>query len=263
MCDIDFGVYRSNPKVLTMRILESHLEEILHDIKNLKKGMTNPEAEYATIAVGYQILALLILETGSFLPDIVGQEVLKSTTWEYDYNQWKWSSDLIKSRKPFLKQFRRTLRRYSGEKGFIENIPNKSRLLERIFGIDDFSNYLNSGYSFRSLIKAFSIKFLYLDMCQLELIPKEVFLCKDLEELSLSNNYLQEIPKEINRLRHLKKLILSHNKISSLPNEIGSLKSLELLWVDDNLLTSLPSSINLLDLKDFDTRGNPHESLRC
>lgn len=79
----------------------------------------------------------------------------------------------------------------------------------------------------------------------------------------MSNNYLQEIPKEIYRLKHLKKLILTHNKISSLPNEIGSLKSLELFWIDDNLLTSLPNSINLLNLKDFDARNNPSESLLC
>jgi len=119
-CGLDLDMYRSNPKVLTMRILESHLEEILHDIKNLKKGMTNPEAEYATIAVGYQILALLILETGSFLPDIVRQEVLKSTIWEYDYKQWRWGSNTIESRKTFLEKFREALDHYiPGERYFI------------------------------------------------------------------------------------------------------------------------------------------------
>ncbi|MEE9379356.1 MAG: leucine-rich repeat domain-containing protein [Candidatus Lokiarchaeia archaeon] len=164
---------------------------------------------------------------------------------------------MIENRRFYLKQFRRAIRRYNGEKCFVENISNKSRLLEKIFGIDVFYSYLNSTYSFKKLIKAFSLKFLYLDLCQLESVPTEVFLCKNLEELSLSNNSLTYIPKEIYKLNHLKKLILSHNQISSLPDEIGTLKSLELLWVDDNQLTSLPRSLNYLkNLRDLDTSKN-------
>ncbi|MFW9988469.1 MAG: hypothetical protein ACFFC3_07425 [Candidatus Odinarchaeota archaeon] len=89
VCGLDMGKNRANPNILTIKILESHLEEILYDLEKLKKDITIKDAEYVTITVGYQILALLILETGSFLPDVVKQEVLKSTIREYDYKQWR------------------------------------------------------------------------------------------------------------------------------------------------------------------------------
>lgn len=271
LCGIDYCAYSSDPKVLTMKILDGNLDKIVERIEELNKTVDERpyrgkvlfgepvydefiySHEQASLA--YQILALLILETASFLPEKVKQEVLKSTTWEYD-KRWGWSPDLVDDRKFFLKQFRRALRRYNGKKCFVENIPNNSSFLEKNIGIDDFINYLNSKYSFKKLLKAFSLKFLYLDMCQLETIPKEVFLCKNLEELSLSNNSLTGIPEEIGRLSHLKKLILSHNKISRLPDEIGRLKNLELLWVDDNQLTSLPPSLSLLNISDIDTSKN-------
>ena len=271
-CGLDYYEYGVHPEILTMKILENNLDKIIYRIEELKKTVDErPFRGYGLFgepvydefiysldqaSVAYHILGLLILETGSLLPENVKREVLKSTTWKYDKHRG-WSPDLIEYRRFFLKQFRRTIRRYNGEKCFVENIPNKSRLLEKIFDIDVFYKYLNSTYSFKKLIKAFSLKFLYLDLSQLKSVPNEVFLCKNLEELSLSNNSLTNIPKEIYKLSHLKKLILSHNQISSLPDEIGNLKSLELLWVNDNQLTSLPSTMtNLRNLKDLVTSKN-------
>ncbi len=44
----------------------------------------------------------------SFVPDIVREEILYSTTWEYD-KRW-WGPDLSKLRKEFLKKLRETIK---------------------------------------------------------------------------------------------------------------------------------------------------------
>jgi hypothetical protein len=207
--------------------------------------------------VGYQILALIILETGAFLPEKVKQEVLRSTTWKND-RQWGWSPDLLIPRKHFLKEFRRALRSYHGEKVIVEKIPSESKsLLEKFFSVGDFIKYLNVSNTFRKFLKALSVKFLYLDMNNLETIPYEVFLCGNLIELSLSHNSLTELPKEIGCFPRLKKLILSHNKLIHLPDEVANLKSLEVLWVDHNRLNYFPKSLGSLRLEDFDFSSNP------
>lgn len=53
-------------------------------------------------------MALILLEMESFVPDIVREEILYSTTWEYD-KRW-WGPDLSKLRKEFLKKLRETIK---------------------------------------------------------------------------------------------------------------------------------------------------------
>ena len=78
ICDLN------NKSELTMKILESHLEEILLELDELKEGIEREDNSYSRIALGYQVLALYLLETGSFVPEVVKEEVLYSTTWEYN-----------------------------------------------------------------------------------------------------------------------------------------------------------------------------------
>lgn len=277
ICGLDYDEYIAHPEILTIKVLEDHLYEIIERLEELKKTVDHPpyfgkgmfgepiygerlySLDYAHLV--YQILALLILETGSFLPDKVKEEVLKSTTWEFD-KRWGWSPDIINDRKFYLKQFRKIIRRYTpgvpNNRDFIYYIPNISHLREEIIGIDTFYNYLNSSYSFKKLIKAMSLKRLYLDCCNLNQIPREVFMCGNLEELSLSSNYLTQIPKEICKLTSLKKLVLSHNYIKIIPPDINNLRLLELLWIDDNQLISFPKSIlTLPSLRELDISKNP------
>ncbi len=89
----------NNSSKLTMRILESHLEEMLLELDELKEGTDKADDGYASITIGYQVLALFLLETGSFVPEVVKEEVLYSTTWEYD-RRW-WGSDPDEERKEF------------------------------------------------------------------------------------------------------------------------------------------------------------------
>jgi len=88
---------------LTMRILETHLEEMLLELDELKERINRIDDSYATIALGYQVLALFLLETGSYVPGIVKEEVLYSTTWEYDR---RWGID----RKEFLRKLREAVK---------------------------------------------------------------------------------------------------------------------------------------------------------
>jgi len=94
----------NNSSKLTMRILESHLEEILFELDHLKEGTNRADDGYASITIGYQVLALFLLETGSFVPEVVKEEVLFSTTLEYD-KRW-WGSDPDEERKEFLRKLR-------------------------------------------------------------------------------------------------------------------------------------------------------------
>lgn len=94
---------------LTMRILESHLAEILSDLGEMRERTDKADDRYATIAIGYQVLALFLLETGAYVPEVVKEEVLFSTTWEYDQRWWG-RSDFIESRKKFLNKLREAVK---------------------------------------------------------------------------------------------------------------------------------------------------------
>ena len=101
----------SHSSQLTMKILENHLKEILVDLADLhrikvKRDPDRTEDFDASFALGYQVLALFLLENGAFVPDKVKQEVLKSTTnWEYEKRWWgSWGPDSF--RKEFLNKLR-------------------------------------------------------------------------------------------------------------------------------------------------------------
>jgi hypothetical protein len=122
MCGLD----PDNYYVLTMQILESHLDEILKRLDYLEATINNKELayrgtgmfgervydEYCTseiqLEIAYQILALLILETGSYMPNKVREEVLRITEWEND-KKWGWDPAIIKNRKEFLMTFRNAI----------------------------------------------------------------------------------------------------------------------------------------------------------
>ena len=100
-----------NKEILTREILESHLDEIIDKIILFKDFISNPALRpripkydgYWVISeddiyIGFQILGVLILQTGSFLPKIVEDSILYSTRWEYDKERG-WS-------KPFEKEKR-------------------------------------------------------------------------------------------------------------------------------------------------------------
>lgn len=112
ICKLDYWKYRANRSILDRELLEGHLDKIIQDMfKFIIVLRFNSEAapdwiiDLDHIYVGFQILGVLILQSGAILPEIVRFAVLHSTTWEYD-GQRGWSKLLIEKRKENLRKFR-------------------------------------------------------------------------------------------------------------------------------------------------------------
>ena len=113
--------HHSNREILTREILESHLDEIIDKIILFKDFISNPVLRPRNpkydgywilseddIYISFQILGLLILQTGSYLPKIVEDSILHSTRWEYDKERG-WSKLCEKERKKNLESFRNAI----------------------------------------------------------------------------------------------------------------------------------------------------------
>lgn len=118
LCGLDFETsYSSLGKVITSKVLEYFLDEILNYIHKFKEIVENPilrpkpplkgswVADMDDIYIGYQILGLLILYTKTRMPFEVYDAILYSTTWEYDETRG-WTEGYIDQRKKNLKVFR-------------------------------------------------------------------------------------------------------------------------------------------------------------
>ncbi|MDF5726161.1 MAG: COR domain-containing protein [Rhizonema sp. PD37] len=93
---------------------------------------------------------------------------------------------------------------------------------------------------------------------QLSSLPTEIVQLTNLQFFSLNGNQLGSLPSEIGSLTNLQSLYITGNQLSSLPSEIGSLTNLQSLYLDSNQLSSLPSEIRQMPkLKKLDLRGNP------
>jgi len=111
LCGIDFDKYWRNREILTREILEDRLEHILCKLKSIEDSISCKEKNCLNIdtwddlVVGFQILGILILQTGSCLPVPVRDIILHSTTWEFDKRRG-WSKNLEKDRIFHLNDFR-------------------------------------------------------------------------------------------------------------------------------------------------------------
>ncbi len=124
-CGFDFDEYLLNIKSFTREDLEPYLDIIINAI-----------VEYENAYLGFQILALLILETGAILPKEVKESVLWSTNWEFDkgLGVWPESENL---RKFCLSDFREKIKNYApgkriyfsaaGRNGSTKGFPPKLR----------------------------------------------------------------------------------------------------------------------------------------
>ncbi len=265
ICGLDFWKYRQEPSLLSKFILESHLDEIInyieyHKHQQLKRYQTSNdklkirEGIDLLYALAYQILAILILETGSILPDKVKNEVLRATIWDFD-KRWGFSSAYIEPRKNYLKYLRNAILNYnSGKKVLFVDSPelkilNKGKEATIIEGLEGL---------FDNIVRAQEVTRLDLSNCNLKSIPEEVFFFTNLRELYLSGNKLREIPSDIKVLQNLEVLDLSHNDFESFPEVVVELSSLEVLDLIKNRISEIPESILCLDnLYYLHLGGNP------
>jgi len=79
------------------------------------------------------------------------------------------------------------------------------------------------------------------------IIPKEVFLFKHLQQLDLRNNNLIHLPQEINQLKELNTLDIRHNQLKDLSLSLSKLLNLEKLYLANNLFESIPVALAHLE----------------
>ena len=235
-CDLDYEDYYIDKTLLTQKALEQNLDEIIRRIEKIKSQFDDPPlysvhiTSLDAILVAYQILALLLLETGSYVPEIVKEKVLKSTEWERD-KQWDWDENALKIRKFYLNEFReKILQHESGKKElFIDlKVHSDKEFDEMCIGLTMLNKYIESG---------------------------EI---ENVSHVNLDCQNLTEIPSSILDLRHVKKLSLDKNNIVDLPQNIDSLENLEHLSLLNNKIKELPPTFkNLKKLDDLTLYGNP------
>jgi hypothetical protein len=93
-------------------------------------------------------------------------------------------------------------------------------------------------------------------------LPLDICLLKDLQTLNCSNNRLTDIVDLFEQLKHLKELDLSFNLFKRLPNVIYTFKSLVRLNCEHNLITTMDKNfLNLKRLKFFIFDHNQLESI--
>ena len=123
-CGIDFEQYWHHKEVLTRDILESKIDDIVDKILSFEDFVSNPKLRPRNplyngfwvisnedILLGFQILGIIILQTESYMPRIVKDSILYSTTWEYDKRK-EWAEAFIDERKENLKKFREAVIAY-------------------------------------------------------------------------------------------------------------------------------------------------------
>ncbi len=109
--------------------------------------------------------------------------------------------------------------------------------------------------------KALKVKYLNLSERDLVVIPPEIAILKNLEDLQLSYNDIRSIHPQLQFCRKLRRLDLTSNIIERLPFYIGNLHNLEELTLRDNRLSTLPNSLSKLSrLKTLDI-SNMHRSM--
>jgi hypothetical protein len=141
----------------------------------------------------------------------------------------------------------------------IEQFPSDVKRLWRPNPFNPLKYTAEEMRSFLNEHKDFCERITYLNLSRqgITVVPPEIFLFSNLEELTLNHNKLRAIPQKIGCLSALKILSFSHNEIQVLPDEIGDLTKLTHLEFEHNKVQRIPSAISaLLDLMILDCRNN-------
>ena len=209
------------------------------------------------VSIGYQVLALFIVQRGVHLPKELREEVLRTTTWEYDF-RWGYSSKSAKMRKFYLNDFRSQIFKYKD--GNIPCFRNLDIKDDKQFEVSSIGlDQLNVNIK---LNRCFIIKYINLQCCDLRQIPDEIYEYKLLKRLNLSNNKLRKIPSKIKLLKNLEFFDISKNRVKRLPRAISRLSRLKQLNLSHNQIKYLTKTVfKLTDLKSINLYNNKIETL--
>lgn len=245
MCDLEYDDYLRDKQILTQELLEENLKDLISSY--------DPKDDI----IGLQVIGVLILQTGSTLPENLKKNLIWAIDQEIDNltNDFSW----YEIRKIYLNDFREKLIKHKrNTKSFLlslKKIENDSDLNYSCIGLSQFKNYINSN-------KKLEIKYLNLDSCQLTEISDEIYEFKSIETLSLDHNQINSLPDSINTFKKLKGLYLKDNEISKISDNLGKLNHLEELNLSENKINSLPDSIiNLKNLRSLYLSGNQLQTI--
>ncbi len=154
ICGINGDDFNPNRDILTMRILESHLDEIVNWVEDIKSdAIDNPffGSRKANAIHLYYVLAILIFETGSAFPDKVREEILNNKI------DWMESMEVVR--------FRERVRSHIPGKPLKKKILELREKLATIyylttklsFLLESFSNLKRTNFTEKFVIKS-SIK---------------------------------------------------------------------------------------------------------
>ena len=88
-------------------------------------------------------------------------------------------------------------------------------------------------------------------------LPDEIFLLKNLQELTVTKSKLQKINRNIAQLTNLQYLNLDHNRLVKLPDELTCLVHLKKLVISRNMIYKLPEATgNMTALLEIVAWGN-------
>jgi hypothetical protein len=110
-----------------------------------------------------------------------------------------------------------------------QNMPYKS-LYVMCYKIELLTRKLGINKSICSTLKLSEL----LSSNNIKIIPPEIGLLVNLQQLDLRDNQISSIPSEIGLLTNLQQLNLSDNQIRSIPSEIGQLANLQYLFLGCN-----------------------------
>lgn len=255
-CKVDFRSYSycrniCHKNILNSSVLEKEIYRILSKLKNFKDYKDFQDEE---LSVAYQILTVLILETGSLLPKQLRRIVLEILEREFEMiHQWKSNRVLI--RKWYLNDFKIKINSYERGKKHLFlslDVNNDIEFKTSIFGLKTLEREIHNE----------NISYINLNNCNLSHLPQKLENYKNLEKLSLSDNNLSELIFDFTKLKSLNILILNDNHIENLPETFFTLSNLEELHISFNRLKFLSENIkNFRNLKILNLFNNNLKSL--
>ena len=94
------------------------------------------------------------------------------------------------------------------------------------------------------------IKYLNISNCYIKILPKELFVLRQLRTIYCSYNQVAVIPSEIGNCKKLQKFICNSNQITTIPAEIENCVNLRKFDCDLDEITNIPLFLN--KFKNFD-----------
>ena len=125
-----------------------------------------------------------------------------------------------------------------------------------------YENHLGNVLSFNVFSNIATTIILEMENKNIEYLPSEIDILKDLFMLNLKDNHLTTLPVELSNIRNLIILMLCNNKIEQIPEFIYDMKRLSTICLHGNSISDIKEDIqNLENLKTLTLSKNKIKTL--